>query len=635
MNKNRLIHKNNLITIVTKLVVIFLLILNFQPGAIPNVHSQTVNGIGKYGAPFLQISSSARQVAMGEAFTGLADDINLLRYNIGGLGYMNKTTIGINYHNWIEDTYQGGFSFVLPRSFAVIGFNLSYFNEGEITELDEEFTPTGSILGSNDIALTIGAGTKHSFFGLDISFGGAAKVIRQNLANESATALGMDLGIFIKKGRLSYGATLQNFSITKLKFIDREDPLPETYRAGIAYNTKIGDNFKLNTGADIAWLMNQKLRYYYGAEVIIGNVVAMRGGYKFHDFEANRWGAGLGLIFPARWLKDSQARLDYAFSPMNSFEGNTHRFSFVFTFETLDEVRATDISAEKKKISDLTDQLRLELEAAEKARKSAEEAEQRTLELEKEMAARLNRVHEIAKESRGQIEVKTEDPKSDSIWITMRINFDFDRANIRTDAFETMSRIGEILNTYPGTNVHISGHTDFIGTEEYNIRLSHRRIDSVMTYLTTKENVDLERFFMPVGYGKQQPIASNATPEGRFKNRRVDFIIYTTENKPPVPAGSAITKIELLDEKTLKITCNGRCDFNDSFIANPDRIVLDFPGIFLLMTETTIKFTNNVIIRARVGYHPDDKFSRIVLDLRSPAKYQTLIKDNLIYVRIN
>ncbi len=595
---------------------------------------QTTKGLGKYGASFLQISSSARQVGMGEAFTGLADDINFLRYNIGGLGSVRSTMMSIDLHNWIQDTQQGAIGLALPSQFGIFGVDFRYFNEGTITELNPDFTPTGSEISSNDIALSLGYGSFINLFGRNVSFGGALKIVRQNLAEQTATALGMDLGVLIRTKYLSYGATIQNLGITKLKFIEREDALPEIYRGGIGVHFPIGRNLKVNMDLDLAWMQDQEIRTYYGAEVLISKRLAVRGGYKFHDFEPNRWGTGMGLIIPMTWLANSHTRLDYSFSPLDAFAGSAHRISLVFSFGATTDIRAAGLSAEDaQRISELTDKLQQEVEAAERARLSAEESEKRMQEMEKLMADRLERIQSIAKESKGKIEVLTETPSDDSILVTMRINFDFDKANIRPDEFETMRRVGEILNTYPGTKVHISGHTDFIGTEEYNIRLSHRRVDSVMTFLTQKENVDLDRFFMPVGYGKQRPIASNQTREGRFKNRRVDFVIYTTDNAPPVPEGSAIKDVELADSQTVKIICNGKVGFTDTFLSNPDRIVLDFPGIFLLPTETTIKFTNDIFIRARLGYHQDEKFTRVVLDLRRPIEYRVLPKDNIIYVR--
>ncbi|MBC8185073.1 PorV/PorQ family protein [candidate division KSB1 bacterium] len=606
-------------------------------GFVTTSYSQASNGIGKYGASFLQIANSARQVGLGEAFTGLADDINFLQYNIGALGLVEKATIGLSYHSWIKDTQQGAVGFAAATDYGKFGFSLVYFNEGEITEFDENFQETGSIIGSNDIAMTLGVGYPKNIFGLNISFGGAFKIVRQNLADQSATALGLDLGFLIKYKHISYGATIQNFTITKLKFIEKEDPLPETYRGGVGFNYKVRDNIKINLAADVAWLMDQKLKSYCGAEVVFNKIIAVRGGYKFHDFDANRWGAGTGVIIPVEALGNSYVKVDYAYSPLAAFEGSTHRFSLIIEFDTMEKKpTAADILSEeeRKKFDALAEQLRLEVEAAEKARLAAQEAEKRTKELEAEMARRLARIKAIADSSQGKIVVH---PTStmDSIRFTMRINFDFDRANIRADEFETMQRVGEILNTYPENKVQLAGHTCFIGTEEYNIRLSHRRVDSVIDFLTAKESVKLDRFFYPVGYGKQKPVASNDTPEGRSMNRRVDFTIFTKTDTPPVPEGSAIKSIEIAENNTVKIICNGKvANYKDRFLSNPDRIVIDFPNIFLLPEQKTFKFSNDLFLRARLGYHKEEKYTRVVLDLKAPLQYQVAAKDNIIYVSV-
>jgi outer membrane protein OmpA-like peptidoglycan-associated protein len=616
------------------LISIFILLCIF--GLITISFSQSANGIGKYGASFLQIASSARQVGMGEAFTGLADDINFLQYNIGALGLVEKSTLGLNYFSWIHDTQQGAVGFATATNYGKFAFNLVYFNEGEITEFDESFRATGSIIGSNDIAMTLGVGYPKNIYGLNISFGGAFKIVRQNLADQSATALGLDLGFLIKYKHISYGATIQNFGITKLKFVEKEDPLPETYRGGVGCNFKLRNNIKVNLAADVAWLADQKLKSYCGAEFVFNKVVAVRGGYKFHDFDANRWGAGTGIIIPVEALGNSQVKLDYAYSPLSAFVGSTHRFSLTIEFDTM-EKKSTPADMfgeqERKKFDDLAEQLRSQVEAAENARLAAQESERRTKGLENEMARRLAHIKNIADSSDGKIVVH---PTStmDSVSFTMRINFKFDRANIRPDEFETMKRVGEILNTFPGNKVQLAGHTCFIGTEDYNIKLSHWRIDSVMTYLTTKENVNLNRFFYPVGYGKQKPIASNDTPEGRSKNRRVDFTIFTKTDTPSVPEGSAIIAIEIADEKTVQIICNGKItNYKDNFLSNPDRIFIDFPNIFLLPEQKTFKLSNDLFLRARVSYHREDQYSRVVLDLKAPLQYQVSTLENIIYVR--
>ncbi len=601
-------------------------------------HSQTMKGIGKYGASFLQISSSARQVAMGDAFTGLADDINLLRYNIGGLGYVQKPVLGINFHNWIQDTEQGAIGFAFNTRYGTFGFDIAYFSEGSITEFDQYFRRSGAEIGSDDICFTAGYGSAITIYNRKISVGGALKVVNQKLADQVAIAYGLDLGVLVRTQYVSYGATIQNLGLTKLEFIDKKDNLPETYRGGIGFHFPVVDNVKINADFDMAWLRDQQVRAYLGSEVVINDLIAVRGGYKIHDFEANRWGLGVGVIIPMDWFYNSQTRFDYSYSPLDAFDSETHRFSLVFAFASPTTVRpmAAISPQDEREIRKLKEQLKKEVEAAEEARLRAEEAERRTQLLEQEMAKRLQRIQEIAKESKGKIEIVAPEAlkPGDSILVSMRINFDFDKADIRPDEYGTMHQVGEILNTYPESQVHISGHTDFIGPDDYNIRLSQRRVNSVISFLTTREPVSYDRFFMPIGYGELRPVDTNTTSEGRFRNRRVDFLIYTSQNAPAVPEGSAIRSVEIVDARTVKIICNGRAKFIDEMMDNPDRIVIDFPGIFLLEEQTNFELHQGPFIRARLGYHPEDKFSRVVIDLRYPINYTIETEDNLIYVRM-
>lgn len=284
-------------------------------------------------------------------------------------------------------------------------------------------------------------------------------------------------------------------------------------------------------------------------------------------------------------------------------------------------------------------QVRAELEAAEKARKAAQEAEERTRameerarKLEEEIARRLAYIKKIASESEGKIEVQPQ--TREKIRVTMRINFDFDKANIRREEFGTMNKVAEILNTYPEAMVHISGHTCWIGTDEYNIRLSHRRVDSVMAYLTQKATVSKDRFYMPVGYGESRPIASNETERGRHLNRRGEFLLYTLDSKPEMPDGSGINAVEVVDDRTMRIICNGKVQTRVSELSDPDRLIVDIPNTFLLHDITVYELNRGPFLRARLGYHPSGKFSRVVFDLQRPVQVEVETIDQYVVVKI-
>ncbi len=110
------------------------------------------------------------------------------------------------------------------------------------------------------------------------------------------------------------------------------------------------------------------------------------------------------------------------------------------------------------------------------------------------------------------------------VGVTVRLNnifFDFDKATLRPESFPELDRVVEFLNQNNTIKVEIGGHTDSMGSDEYNQRLSQGRAESVMNYLVEKgiPSVRVEAR----GYGESQPEATNDTEAGRQTNRRVEF----------------------------------------------------------------------------------------------------------------
>jgi|GEM_PF-2374901 len=105
---------------------------------------------------------------------------------------------------------------------------------------------------------------------------------------------------------------------------------------------------------------------------------------------------------------------------------------------------------------------------------------------------------------------------------TIEIVFEFDRSDILDGSERTLDAIGTVLELNPDLRVEVAGHTDSIGSEEYNQRLSERRAASVRAYLIENFSIDEDRL-VSVGYGELRPIFSNETPTGRTLNRRVEF----------------------------------------------------------------------------------------------------------------
>jgi outer membrane protein OmpA-like peptidoglycan-associated protein len=104
------------------------------------------------------------------------------------------------------------------------------------------------------------------------------------------------------------------------------------------------------------------------------------------------------------------------------------------------------------------------------------------------------------------------------------IYFNPNKTNISPTAAKALDQNGKILNDHPQVKVEIGGHTDSIGSDKANQKISEKRAESAKKYLQDKFNVAGDRMVVK-GYGATKPIADNKTKEGRSKNRRVEFKI--------------------------------------------------------------------------------------------------------------
>lgn len=109
----------------------------------------------------------------------------------------------------------------------------------------------------------------------------------------------------------------------------------------------------------------------------------------------------------------------------------------------------------------------------------------------------------------------------DNLQITLKsdVLFDVDSTRLKPGAYDEIDRVADILRRYPETLVNIGGHTDSMGSEQYNYDLSDRRAESVKIALIDR-GVDPRRISSR-GYGETRPIATNATESGKQLNRRV------------------------------------------------------------------------------------------------------------------
>ena len=108
--------------------------------------------------------------------------------------------------------------------------------------------------------------------------------------------------------------------------------------------------------------------------------------------------------------------------------------------------------------------------------------------------------------------------------MTLRVNFDFDKFTIRKADEVDLKKAIEFVKKYPNANVKIEGHTDSIGSDKYNQKLSEKRAEAIQNYLIEKGAVK-KTDISTVGYGESKPVADNKTSKGRAENRRAEILI--------------------------------------------------------------------------------------------------------------
>jgi outer membrane protein OmpA-like peptidoglycan-associated protein len=150
-------------------------------------------------------------------------------------------------------------------------------------------------------------------------------------------------------------------------------------------------------------------------------------------------------------------------------------------------------------------------QAAEDANRGRQQAEAEKIELRDRLLRQLNLILETRDTARGLI-VSMAD-----------VLFDTGSYTLRPGAREKLAKVAGIVLSHPGLNLEIEGHTDSVGSDEYNQRLSEQRAMAVRDFLA--EQGIPATSVAAKGFGKGMPVASNDTAAGRQRNRRVELVV--------------------------------------------------------------------------------------------------------------
>jgi len=151
------------------------------------------------------------------------------------------------------------------------------------------------------------------------------------------------------------------------------------------------------------------------------------------------------------------------------------------------------------------------IEESDRAKQNALRAEQEKEQTRARLMQQLNQVLETRESARGLI-VSMPD-----------VLFDFNKYSLKGEARERLAKVSGILMAYPGLNVKVEGHTDNVGRQDYNQKLSDQRAETVRAFMVS-QGVSPD-VITAQGFGMNQPVALNDTAGGRAKNRRVELVV--------------------------------------------------------------------------------------------------------------
>lgn len=281
---------------------------------------------GSATAQFLKTGQGARPMGMGGAYAALANDVNAIYWNPGGMGEVAQPEVLLMHNaNFIDITNQYlGFVYPLENKMGTVGAAVTYQDYGDFDRTTitsaTTFTSAGTF-GASDLAIALSYGAKWQE---GISYGLNLKYIRSEIESENANAFAADLGVLyrVPDQPLSFGLAIQNLG-TRMKFIDRSDKLPLNIKFGVAYefiprtfvialdgNKPIDNDFQVNVGAEY-WLADVfALRVGYDSMNEAGNGMTAGAGFRYQDMELDYAWVDGGPLDDAH-----RVSLDFKFGP--------------------------------------------------------------------------------------------------------------------------------------------------------------------------------------------------------------------------------------------------------------------------------------------------------------------------------
>lgn len=295
---------------------------------------------------FLKMDVGARTLAMGGAFTAVADDINSIRYNPAGTRNMEKLEVQVTHMEWIADLNieQLAFGGVLPaykrRYLDVVSGSLFYMGSGsKIEGRDELGNITNPDLRYNSFVLTLNGAKALDLYD-NVFIGGNIKYSEENLVDNKYSSILLDVGVLHKYNKeVNFGFVIRNIGL------DSEgDKMPLEVRLGGAMQKN-----NLGLSLDLYKFYDTDVSFALGGEYFIKDILVLRAGYNYSvsdngklsdyeswsevsDYMASGLSIGFGFLTkPIDFFKGYEFKLDYAMVDYGRL-GFTHIFTLSTEF---------------------------------------------------------------------------------------------------------------------------------------------------------------------------------------------------------------------------------------------------------------------------------------------------------------
>ncbi|MBD3226395.1 MAG: PorV/PorQ family protein [Caldithrix sp.] len=339
------------------IAVMAVFLLNTYPAFSQDLTSSTISKVGTTVGQFLKFGASARSIAMGGAFTSVANDVSAIYWNPAGLATIRGNEVMFTHTQWIADTqYDFGAISLNLGAFGTLGAMISSFSSGDMkVRTVEQPDGTGELFNTQDIM----AGLTYSRSLTDkFALGFSVKYINQRIWHMSASTIAIDVGTLFTTPLwgIRLGSSLTNYG-PKMRLRGRDakfaydpDPdnqgnveivnseyemlnysLPLRFQVGVAKDVLNNEANRLTIAADAVHPNDNYEAVNAGFEYGFREMVFLRGGYKSLFQKDSEEGLTLGAGAHLRLAGATQIRIDYAYVDFGRLD-NTQKFSLSMHF---------------------------------------------------------------------------------------------------------------------------------------------------------------------------------------------------------------------------------------------------------------------------------------------------------------